>query len=239
MFCHSDTPQYDTHGRLHTFCHAVHGKWHMMGVTLSAAGSLQWFVNQLCVELNAKRGVDPYQTINAEAAAVPAGSEGLFFLPYLAGERTPHADPHARGCFVGLTNKHSRGHMARAVMEGVTYSLKESLDILDQLQVPVKEIRVSGGGSKSPLWKQIMADAFGQKACTINAEQGPAFGVALLAAVGNGEYKNIEEACAATIKVVERTAPKKPSQKVYDKGFPVYQSLYKALKDSFVEISKL
>ncbi|MFN7877312.1 MAG: xylulokinase [Pirellula sp.] len=239
MFCHSDTPQYDTHGRLHTFCHAVHGKWHMMGVTLSAAGSLQWFVNQLCVELNAKRGADPYQTINTEAAAVPAGAEGLFFLPYLAGERTPHADPHARGCFIGLTNKHTRGHMARAVMEGVTYSLKESLDILDQLQVPVKEIRVSGGGSKSPLWKQIMADAFGQKACTINAEQGPAFGVALLAAVGNGEYKNIEEACSATIKVVERTAPKKASQKVYDSGFPVYQSLYKALKNSFADIAKL
>ncbi|XZE19286.1 xylulokinase [Pirellulaceae bacterium SH449] len=239
MFCHSDTPQYDSQGRLHTFCHAVHGKWHMMGVTLSAAGSLQWFVNQLCVELNAKRGVDPYQTINMEAAAVPAGAEGLFFLPYLAGERTPHADPHARGCFVGLTNKHSRGHMARAVMEGVTYSLRESLDILDQLEVPVKEIRVSGGGSKSPLWKQIMADTFGQKACTINAEQGPAFGVALLAAVGSGEYKNIEEACGATIKVVERTAPKKPAQKVYDKAFPVYQSLYRSLKDSFAEISKL
>jgi xylulokinase len=239
MFCHSDSPQYDKQGRLHTFCHAVHGKWHMMGVTLSAAGSLQWFVSQLCTELLAKRGVDPYATINTEAAAVPAGSEGLFFLPYLAGERTPHADPNARGCFIGLTSKHTRGHMARAVMEGVTYSLRESLDILEQLDVPVKEIRVSGGGAKSPLWKQIMADTFGQKACTINAEQGPAFGVALLAAVGGGAYKTIEEACAATIHVVDRVPPKKPAQKVYNQAFPIYQSLYHSLKDRFAAIGQL
>jgi xylulokinase len=239
MFCHSDEPQYDKQGRLHTFCHAVHGKWHMMGVTLSAAGSLQWFVSNLCKELAQKKGTDPYAVINAEAAETPVGSEGLFFLPYLAGERTPHADPNARGCFIGLTSKHTRGHMARAVMEGVTYSLRESLDILGQLDVPVKEIRVSGGGAKSPLWKQIMADTFGQKACTINAEQGPAFGVALLAAVGDGAYKNIEEACKATIQVVDRVPPKKASQKIYDAGFPVYQSLYCALQRSFVEIGKL
>lgn len=239
MFCHSDQPQYDTQGRLHTFCHAVHGKWHMMGVTLSAAGSLQWFVNSLCKELLAKKGVDPYEVINIEAAAVPNGSEGLFFLPYLAGERTPHADSNARGCFIGLTNKHERGHLARAVMEGVAYSLRESLDILGQLDVPVKEIRVSGGGAKSPLWKQILADCFGQKACTINAEQGPAFGVALLAAVGDGAYKNIEEACKATIHVVEKVPPQKAAQKRYDAAFPVYQDLYRSLKGNFEQLSKL
>ena len=239
MFCHSDSPQYDTQGRLHTFCHAVHGKWHMMGVTLSAAGSLQWFVNNLCTELLKKKGVDPYQVINEEAEKVTAGSEGLFFLPYLAGERTPHADPNARGCFIGLTNKHSRGHMARSVMEGVAFSLRESLAILGQLDVPVKEIRVSGGGAKSPLWKQILADAFGQKACTINAEQGPAYGVALLAAVGDGAYKNIEEACKATIRVTDRVPPKKTSQKKYDEAFPVYQELYTSLKSSFAKISQL
>jgi xylulokinase len=239
MFCHSDEPQYDAQGRLHTFCHAVHGKWHMMGVTLSAAGSLQWFVSQLCTELAKKKGSDPYKTINEEAAAISAGSDGLFFLPYLAGERTPHADPNARGCFIGLTNKHTRGHMARSVMEGVGFSLRESLHILHELQVPVKEIRVSGGGAKSPLWKQILADTFGQKACTINAEQGPAYGVALLAAVGDGAYKNIEEACNATIKVVEKIAPRKPAQKKYDTAFPVYQRLYSSLKKSFEEISQL
>ena len=239
MFCHSDEPQYDAQGRLHTFCHAVHGKWHMMGVTLSAAGSLQWFVSQLCTELAKKKGSDPYKTINEEAIAVAAGSDGLFFLPYLAGERTPHADPNARGCFIGLTNKHTRGHMARSVMEGVAFSLRESLHILQELQVPVKEIRVSGGGAKSPLWKQILADTFGQKACTINAEQGPAYGVALLAAVGNGAYKNIEEACKATIQVVDKISPQKPSQKKYDAAFPVYQRLYASLKNSFAEISQL
>jgi xylulokinase len=239
MFCHSDQPQYDTQGRLHTFCHAVHGKWHMMGVTLSAAGSLQWFVNQLCTELNHKKGVDPFKIIIDEAAKVPAGSEGLFFLPYLAGERTPHADSNARGCFIGLTNKHTRGHLTRSVMEGVAYSLRESLSILQEIDVPVKEIRVSGGGAKSPLWKQILADVFGQKACTINAEQGPAYGVALLAAVGDGAYKNIEEACKATIHVVDKVPPQKASQKKYDAAFPVYQQLYQSLRQSFAEISKL
>ena len=239
MFCHSDEPQYDTQGRLHTFCHAVHGKWHMMGVTLSAAGSLQWFVNQLCVELANKKGADPYKIINEEAAKVASGSEGLFFLPYLAGERTPHADPNARGCFIGLTNKHSRGHMARSVMEGVAFSLRESLAILGELQVPVKEIRVSGGGAKSTLWKQILADVFGQKACSINAEQGPAYGVALLAAVGDGAYKNIEEACKATIHVVEKVPPQKASQKKYNEAFPVFQQLYISLKKNFADISML
>lgn len=239
VFVHSDKPQYDSQGRLHTFCHAVSGKWHMMGVTLSAAGSLQWFVSQLCPELHGKKGTDPYKIINAEAAAVPAGSEGLFFLPYLAGERTPHADPAARGCFIGLTNKHTRGHMARAVMEGVAMSLRESLQIVRDLDVPTKEIRVSGGGAKSDLWKQILADTFGQPACTINAEQGPAFGVALLAAVGDGAYRNIEEACKSTITVVSKTPPVKGSTKIYDRAFPIYQDLYRSLRSNFQAISNL
>ncbi|MDZ4852821.1 MAG: xylulokinase [Pirellulaceae bacterium] len=239
VFVHSDKPEYDQQGRLHTFCHAVHGKWHMMGVTLSAAGSLQWFVNQVCKELVLKRGADPYKVINAEAEKVAAGSEGLFFLPYLAGERTPHADANARGCFIGLTNAHSRGHMARAVMEGVAMSLRESMAIIRDLDIPTKEIRVSGGGVKSELWKQILADVFGQAACTINAEQGPAFGVALLAAVGDGAYKNIEEACKATIKVVEKVAPQKAETKLYNAAFPVYRGLYGRLKDAFSQIAEL
>jgi len=239
VFVHSDRPEYDQLGRLHTFCHAVHGKWHMMGVTLSAAGSLQWFVSQVCKELASKRGADPYQIINAEAEKVAAGSDGLFFLPYLAGERTPHADANARGCFIGLTNSHSRGHMARAVMEGVAMSLRESLSIIRHLEIPVKEIRVSGGGCKSDLWKQILADVFGQAACTINAEQGPAFGVALLAAVGDGAYKNIEEACKATIEVVAKVPPKKSASKTYDAAFPIYQELYGALKNTFARIGNL
>lgn len=239
MFVHCDQPQYDKLGRLHTFCHAVHGKWHMMGVTLSAAGSLQWFVENVCVELATRRGADPYQTINSEAAAVAAGSDGLLFTPYLAGERTPHANANARACFVGLTSAHGRGHMARAVMEGVAMSLRESLEIIQGLGVPVREMRLSGGGAKSNLWKQIFADVMDHAACTINAEQGPAYGVALLAAVGSGQFKNIEEACKATIEVVKKTPPKKPAVKVYDKLFPIYQSLYGSLAKTFDDLAQL
>ncbi len=239
MFVHCDEPQYDKLGRLHTFCHAVHGKWHMMGVTLSAAGSLQWFVENVCVELATRRGADPYQTIHSEALGVSPGSDGLIFTPYLAGERTPHADPHARGCFVGLTNAHHRGHLARSVMEGVAMSLRESMEIIKGLNIPVREMRLSGGGAKSNLWKQIFADVLDQSACTINAEQGPAYGVALLAAVGSGQFKNIEEACKATIEVVKKTAPKKSAVRMYNKMFPIYQSLYPSLKPSFDAIAAL
>ncbi len=239
MFVHCDQPQYDKLGRLHTFCHAVHGKWHMMGVTLSAAGSLQWFVENLCIELAQRRGVDPYAEMSVEAAAVAAGSGGLLFAPYLAGERTPHADPNARGCFVGLTSSHKRGHLARAVMEGVAMSLRDSLEIIHSLGVPVREMRLSGGGAKSSLWKQIFADVMDQTACTINAEQGPAYGVALLAAVGSGQYKSIEEACKATIEVVHKTQPKKAAVKTYQKLYPIYQSLYGSLQPTFQQLSEL
>jgi len=150
---------------------AVRGKWHMMGVTLTGGGALNWFVENLCQELVAKTK-DPFSVLNAEAAAVPPGAEGLFFLPYLAGERTPHADPDARGCFVGLTLKHTRGHMVRAIMEGVMFAMRDSLAIMDEMKVPVKQMRASGGGAKSPLWRQIQADVFGHafpfsKNCTI------------------------------------------------------------------------
>src|SRR5207253_2300810 len=154
-----------------------------------------------------------YDLLTEEAAKTPVGADGLFFLPYLSGERTPHADPNARGCFIGLNTSHTRGHLVRAVMEGVTYSLRDGLEIIRELGVPVKQIRASGGGSRSPFWRQIQADVFGQKVATLNSEQGPAFGVALLAAVGCAEYKNIQEACAATIRVVSETAPQKAAAK--------------------------
>jgi xylulokinase len=242
MFVHSDSVEVDPAGRLHTFCHAVRGKWHMMGVSLSGGGCLQWFRNQLCqAEIAAaKRSkVDPYTTITAEAGKIQSGSEGLFFLPYLSGERTPHADPDARACFVGLTLAHTRGHMVRAIMEGVSYAMRDSLSIIQELNVPVRQIRASGGGSKSPLWRQIQADVFGQKVATINAEEGPAYGVALLAAVGAGAFKNVEEACAATIRVVKETAPNKAAKKHHDAAFPIYQDLYRSLKQDFKKISAL
>lgn len=238
MFVHSDNVEIDPQGRLHTFCHAVHGKWHMMGVSLTGGGALDWFVRRMCLEVPG--GADAsFKTLTAEAAEIPAGSEGLFFLPYLAGERTPHADPDARGCFIGLTLKHTRGHMVRAIMEGVAYAMRDSLAIIQEMGVPVRQIRVSGGGSKSPLWRQIQADVFGQKAVTINAEQGPAFGVALLAAVGAGAYKNIEQACAATIRVVHETPVQRKPRAYYDRAFPVYQELYQSLKADFKKISQL
>jgi xylulokinase len=210
----------------------------MMGVTLTGGGALNWFVENLCQEL-LKTSKDPYGVLNAEAAAASVGSEGLFFLPYLAGERTPHADPDARGSFVGLTLKHQRGDVVRSIMEGVTMAMRDSLEIMQELDVPVKQIRASGGGSKSPLWRQIQADVFGKSACTINAEQGPAYGVALLAAVGGGEYKNISEACKATIKVVQKTPVKAKSKSAYNDLFPVFQNLYQSLKDDFKTIGSL
>ncbi len=240
MFVHSDKVEIDPLGRLHTFCHAVHGKWHMMGVSLTGGGALDWFTKRLCSEIgNGKPKANPFDVLNKEAAEVPPGCEGLFFLPYLAGERTPHADPDARGCFIGLTLKHARGHMARAIMEGVAYAMRDSLSIIHEMGVPVRQIRASGGGSKSPLWRQIQADAFGQKAVTINAEQGPAYGVALLAAVGAGAFKSVEEACAATIRVVSETPVNKKAKQVYDQAFPIYQDLYRSLKADFKKIAKL
>jgi xylulokinase len=242
MFVHSDTLEVDPRGRLHTFCHAVHGKWHMMGVSLSGGGCLQWFRNQLCQAdaAAAKRAkLSVYDLLTREAEAVAAGSEGLFFLPYLSGERTPHADPDARACFIGLTLAHTRGHLVRAILEGVSYALRDSLEIIRQLGVPVRQIRASGGGSKSPLWRQIQADVFGQSVATINAEEGPAYGVALLAAVGAGAFKGIEEACRATIRVVRQTAPRRGAVERYERGFPLYQRLYQALQAEFKQISGL
>ncbi len=239
MFVYSDEVKIDPLGRVHTFCHAVRGKWHLMGVNLSSGGSLQWFRNALCVELceeAKRRGVEVYDLLTAEAAKTPPGSEGLFFLPYLSGERTPHADPFARGCFIGLTLSHNRGHLVRSVMEGVTYSLRDSLEIFRGLDIPVRQIRASGGGSRSPFWRQIQADVFGQRVVTINSEEGPALGVALLAAVGAGAFKNIQEACGAVIKVVRETAPVAESQKTYDIGMTIYQDLYRSLKDDFRKI---
>jgi xylulokinase len=235
VFAHSDEPQFDPDGRLHTFCHAVRGKWHMMGVTLCAGGSLQWFHDNVCAVDS--KGKSIYEQLTKEAAAVPAGSEGLQFLPYLTGERTPHLDPNARGAFVGLTLSHKRGHMTRAIMEGVTYSLRDSFAIMSNLGVPVKQIRASGGGAKNPFWRQMQADVFGKPVVAMVADEGAAYGVALLAAVGAGEFKDITEACAATIKTADESKPNAQAKKVYDTGFPVYQDLYRALKPEFKKLT--
>ncbi|MCA9084185.1 MAG: xylulokinase [Planctomycetaceae bacterium] len=242
VFAHSDEVQVDPEGRLHTFCHAVRGKWHVMGCVLSAGGSLQWFRNQLCQEEIAaakKKKTDPYELITQQAAEAPAGSEGLFFLPYLTGERTPHADPDARGCWIGLSLRHGKGHLARSVMEGATYAMRDSLEIAREMQIPVKEVRLSGGGARSEFWRQMQADIYGQTVVTINAEEGPAYGVALLAAAGTGAYKNVVEACNATISVVTQTKPVANARKTYQSAYPVYQQLYRSLKNDFPAIQAL
>ncbi|HWA98120.1 MAG TPA: xylulokinase [Pirellulales bacterium] len=242
MFVYSDSVKVDPQGRVHTFCHAVRGKWHLMGVNLSAGGSLQWFRNTLCqaeIERARAAGADVYDALIGEAASVAAGSQGLFFLPYLSGERTPHADPDARGCFIGLTLAHARGHLTRSILEGVTYSMRDSLEIIRSLGVPVEQIRASGGGSRSAVWRQIQADVFGSRVVTINSQEGPAYGVALLAAVGAGAFKNIQEACAATISVVAETAPVAAAAATYNRAFPVYQQLYRSLKHDFKAIANL
>ena len=242
VFAHSDSVQYDPQGRLHTFCHAVRGKWHMMGVVLSAGGSLQWYRNQFAqdeVAAARRQKVDPYELLTKQASEAPPGSEGLFFLPYLTGERTPHADPFARGAWVGLSLRHGRPHVVRSILEGATYALRDSLEIIKQMHVPVKEVRLSGGGARSRLWRQLQADVYGVKAVTTNSFEGPAYGVALLAAAGTGAYGSIVEACQATIKVGETTTPNAKSRRVYDASYPVYQKLYWSLKDDFHTISEL
>ncbi|RPI86900.1 MAG: xylulokinase, partial [Planctomycetaceae bacterium] len=169
----------------------------------------------------------------AEAAQAPPGSEGLIFLPYLTGERTPHADPHARGAWIGLSLRHGRAHLARSVIEGATYAMRDSLEIIRELRIPAKEVRLSGGGARSGFWRQLQADVYGMKVVTTNSHEGPAYGVALLAAVGTGAYKSIVEACQATIKVVDGAAPQAKARKVYDAEYPLYQRMYRSLKEDF------
>ena len=236
VFVHSEQPQFDPQGRLHTFCHAVRGKWHMMGVVLSAGGSLQWFQDAFyskAAKGGARKATVSFDELSNEAAATPAGAEGLYFLPYLAGERTPHLDPNARGALIGLTLAHGRGHVVRAIMEGVTFALRDSLAIMESLGVPVKQVRAGGGGAKSLFWRQMQADVFGKSVAAMVADEGAAYGVALLAAVGAGHYKNISEACAATVRTTDAVKTDAKAKKAYDRAFAEFQRLYPALRDEF------
>jgi len=242
VFAHSDEVQIDPEGRVHTFCHAVRNKWHVMGVVLSAGGSFQWYRNQLGeaeVKAAKRQKVDPYELLTAEAAEAPAGCEGLYFLPYLTGERTPHADPNARGAWIGLSLRHGKPHLIRSVMEGATYAMRDCLEIIDGMKIPIKEIRLSGGGARSHFWRQMQADIYGHKVVTINAEEGPAYGVALLAAAGTGAYKDVVEACDAAIKVTSGAAPQRKTKQQYDKAYPLYGKLYRSLKEDYTAIAKL
>jgi xylulokinase len=236
VFAHSDRYAAEPQGRLHAFCHAVPGKWHYMGVMLSAGGSFRWLRDSIGdVEKTAAQllGIDPYELLTQEAAKAPAGSEGLLFLPYLTGERTPYPDPQARGAFVGLTLRHGKTHLVRSVLEGVSFGLRDSLELIKGLGVPITQVRASGGGARSAVWRQIQADVFGTELVLVNVTEGAAFGAALLAGVGAGAYQSVEEAVAATVKVTDRTLPLATNVNEYEKLYSAYRGLYPALKDTF------
>ncbi|MGB7872806.1 MAG: xylulokinase [Anaerolineales bacterium] len=226
VFATTDGPFIEPDGRLHAFCHSVPGKWHLMGVMLSAAGSLRWHRDTFAP------GTD-YDTLLKPAADVPAGSDGLFFLPYLTGERTPHPDPLARGAFVGLTVRHSFPHLTRAVLEGVSFGLRDSFELMKNAGLEnISQVRVTGGGARSPLWRQILADVFGAEIVTVNAEEGAAYGAALLAATGSGAFRSVESACNEIIQISGETSPGE-NQSVYENLYPLYRDLYPALKPTF------
>jgi xylulokinase len=233
LFWHSDEPAYDPQARLHSFCHAVPGKWHLMAVTLAAGGSLRWFRDALCQDIKARslqEGVDPYVSIIAMAETVAPGSDGLFFLPYLAGERTPYADANASGAYLGLTLTHSRAHMARAVMEGITMSLKDCLMLGRECGVHASRIYLSGGGARSGFWQQMTADIFEADVARRSSEEGPAYGAAILACVGVGIFDSVEAACAELIKTRDTRQADNSTREAYRRQYALFHSLYDTLQ---------
>src|ERR687884_1026754 len=202
VFAATDRPALDPRGRVHTFCHAVPGRWHIMGVTQGAGLSLRWFRDQFGA--GPDDGRDPYERLSEEAATAPPGSHGVLWAPYLMGERTPHLDPHARAALVGLNASHTRAHVVRAVLEGVAFSLRDTFTIFEEMNVPVESIRLGGGGARSRVWRQIQADVYGREVELVEADEGAAYGAALLAGVGAGAWGSADEACAAAVRVRER-----------------------------------
>lgn len=241
IFAHIDKLKFDPQGRLHTFCHAVPQQYHLMAVTLSAGGSFRWMRD---IILESSRIFDTgfsemisYETMTALASTIPAGSEGLYFLPYLNGERTPHLDPMARGGFIGLTSRHHLGHMIRAVMEGVTYSLRDGIEIMKTLGIDINQVRVVGGGGKSALWRQMQADIFDLEIATLQVEEGPAYGAALLAGVGAGIFNDVYDAVQKCVKITGVIKPDPYHQEIYQRGYSIYTEFYPRLNDIFSEIS--
>jgi xylulokinase len=231
VFAAADDPIIEADGRLHAFCHAVPGKWHLMGVMLSAAGSLRWYRDTIAPDVSFNELLKP-------AYDVPAGSEGLLFLPYLTGERTPHPDPLARGAFVGLTVRHSQAHMTRAVLEGVAYGLRDSFELMRKAGLAsLQQVRITGGGARSPLWRQILANIFGVELVSVNAAEGAAYGAALLAAVGGGTWSDVPSACRQVIEVTGSTEPQDGETAVTEQQYTVYRALYPALRESFHHLS--
>jgi xylulokinase len=228
VFAATDRPALDARGRLHTFCHAVPGRWHVMGVTQAAGLSLRWFRDRFGAGTD--DGRDPYERLTAEAARVPAGCDGLLWAPYLMGERTPHLDPNARGALVGLTASHTREHIVRAILEGVAFSLRDSFTLFEEMKVPVKNIRLGGGGARSALWRQIQADIYGHEVEIVEAEEGAAYGAAILAGVGARIWKSVDEACSAAVRVASRVAPQPEVVRQMNINYAAYRRIYPAIR---------
>ena len=230
VFAATSEPLIEPEGRLHAFCHALPGCWHFMGVMLSAAGSLQWHRDALAPGIS-------FDELLSEAEAAPPGSEGLLFLPYLSGERTPHPDPLARGAWTGLTLRHGRGHLTRSVLEGVAFGLKDSFRLIQNAGLgSIDQVRVSGGGARSPLWRQILASVLEVELVTVNTTEGAAYGAALLAGVGAGAWPGVQPACAAVVNLTGRTLPDPAQVETYQRLYPVYRDLYPALKPTFHQL---
>ena len=230
VFATTPSALIEPEGRLHAFCHAVPGMWHFMGVMLSAAGSLQWYRDTLAPGMS-------FDDLLKEAETVPTGSEGLQFLPYLSGERTPHPDPLARGAFIGLTLRHGRGHMTRSVLEGVAFGLKDIFTLIQNAGLgAIVQVHASGGGIKSPLWRQILASVLEANLITVDTVEGAAYGAALLAGVGAGLWTNVANACEKVIKVTGITSPDEIQAVKYRNLYPHYRELYPALKSIFQKI---
>ena len=242
VFAHTKEMTIDPAGRVHTFCCAVPGEWHVMGVTQGAGLSLRWFRDTFCADIvaNAKNeGVDPYQIMDAMAEKSGISARKLLFLPYLMGERTPHLDPNARGAFIGLSAIHDRGDMIRAIMEGVSYSLMDCLNVLDEMGVNPNKMLACGGGGSSPLWRQMLSDIYGMNVMTVDSKEGPALGVAILAMVGAGIYKTVPEACEKIIRIKTTTEPIVKNNRNYAAVYARYRALYPHLKEDYKDLAKM
>jgi len=228
VFAVTDRPALDSRGRVHTFCHAIPGRWHVMGVTQAAGLSLRWFRDTFTI--NSTGAVTSYDHLTAEAAKIPPGSYGLLWTPYLMGERTPHLDGSARGALVGLTASHTRGHVVRAILEGVAFSLRDTFTLFQEMSVPFERIRLGGGGARSPLWRQIQADVYGHSVEIVAAEEGAAYGAALLAAVGAGVWPSVDAACAAAVRVASRIDPQPAAVATLNASYAAFRRVYPATR---------
>ncbi len=228
VFAATSVPVLEPRGRIHTFCHAIPGRWHVMGVTQGAGLSLRWFRDQFGA--GNEDGRDLYDRLADEAAHTPPGADGLLWAPYLMGERTPHLDPNARGALVGITAQHTRAHVIRAILEGVAFSLRDSLTLFREIGVPVESIRLGGGGARSALWQQIQADIYGMPVELIEADEGAAYGAALLSGVGMGNWPSVEAACESAVRVAKRIEPNPKVAAQMDQQYAHYRKLYPALR---------